>query len=39
MIGAIVLFAFIGFYIPRRYGSTIFVDSMMSARDEIGAKI
>ena len=32
----VVLLAFIGSYVPRRYGPAIFVDSMISARDEIG---
>ena len=34
----VVLLAFIGSYVPRRYGPAIFVDSMMSARDEIGVE-
>lgn len=34
----VALLAFIGSYVPRRYGPAIFVDSMMSARDEIGVE-
>ena len=34
----VVLLAFIGSYVPRRYGPAIFVDSMITARDEIGVE-